>query len=323
MTQSPHHPPGSAFETGIYVVEPDDIARITEPPPPDAAGETPEEALHRELRIKLVQVVSAGAFEPPRLPDVALEIMRAAEDPEVDSDALAKLIHKDQFLAGRVLQVANSAAFRPADRRIYSLAQAIARLGLVGTRDVVVSAAMAQAIYKGPQTLRLRSYWRASVGSAVAFQLIEQVARKNADAAFLAGLMHNIGKPVLVWIIDDLIHSRYGDRIRFDDVADELIHLLHARTGAIIVGTWDAPQGMVDLIAHHHDRLPPKKQRHAVRKLRLANLLWELWEHDPSVAVLNPAMADHSAFQRCGIDRSSAERILARYPARIAAMLAS
>ena len=322
MTSTRPYPIGSAFSTDIYVVEPDDLARLADPKQPPIPADV-QEALHRELSSKVVQVVAAGAFEPPRLPEIAMEVMAAADDPDAGADHLAKLIHRDQFLAVRVLRVANSAAFRPADRRIYSLAQAIARLGFVGTRNVVVAAAMAQAVYSGPRTKLLNNYWRASVGSAVGFQLIDQVSGGNADAAFLAGLMHNVGKPVLVWILDDLIRANYRDTVAFDDVAPELVHLLHARIGAIIVSSWNGPKGMLDLVAHHHDRLPPAKQRKAVRKLRLANLLWELWAADPSVAVLDPGLAEHSAFARCGIEQVAAARILERYPSRIAGMLST
>jgi HD-like signal output (HDOD) protein len=322
VTSTRPYPVGSAFATDIYVVEPDDLARLADPQQPPVPRDV-QQALHRELSAKVVQVVVAGSFEPPRLPEVALQVMTAADDPDTSADDLAKLIHRDQFLAVRVLRVANSAAYRPSDRRIYSLAQAISRLGFVGTRNVVVSAAMAQAIYRGPHAELLESYWRASVGSAVGFQLIEQTTGGNADAAFLAGLLHNVGKPVLVWILDDLIRTAYADRVAFDDVAPELVHLLHARIGAIIVGSWDGPQGMVDLVAHHHDRLPPARQRMAVRKLRLANLLWELWDADPSVAVLDPGLAAHSAFARCGIEQAAALRILERYPGGVAGMLSS
>ncbi len=322
MSEPTRHPLGSAFSTDIYVVDPDDIARIGEPR--TLAGlESPIEALHRELRNSVVGAITSGAYEPPRLPDSALEIMVAADDANTSADTLAKLIHRDQFLAMRVLRVANSAAFRPADRRIYSLAQAIARLGFVGTRNVVVAAAMEQSIYRGPRRALLHGYWRASVGSAVGFQLVERIAGRNADAAFLAGLMHNVGKPVLVWILDDLIDRQYPGRIAFEDVSHELIHLLHARIGSIIIGTWNAPKGMVELIAHHHDRLPPAKQRSAVRKLRLANLLWELWSEDPTVATLDPVLAQHTAFARCGIDEDTARQVLERYPGRIAGMLAT
>jgi len=317
------HDLGSAFSTNVYVVEPEDIERIGNADADQGVTETPQETLNRELRSRVVQQVSAGVFEPPRLPDIAIEIMAAADDPDTSADALAKLIHRDQFLAVRVLRVANSAMYRPADRRIFSLAQAIARLGFRGARDVVVAAALSQAVYQGPRPRLLSSYWRASVGSAVGFQLVERVSGGNTDVAFLAGLLHNVGKPVLVWILDELIQHRYKGQVEFDHVAHELIHLLHARTGAIIVGTWDAPKDMVDLISHHHDRLPPTKQRKAVRKLRLANLLWELWDEDPSVAVLNPSLADHSAFARCGLEQDAARKILERYPERVAAMLAT
>ncbi len=286
-------------------------------------GERADEAVQRELRYKLVQLISAGAFEPPRLPEIATRVMAAADDLDTSIQHLAKLIHQDQFLAVRVLRVVNSATYRPADRRIYTLEQAIGRLGLSGTRNVVVAASMAQAVYRGPRKALMQGYWRASVGAAVGYQVIERVAGKDSEAAFLAGLMHNVGKPVLVWILDDLIERSYRGQVAFEELGPELVHLLHARTGAMIMGSWDAPRGMVELVAHHHDRIPPVKQRRAVRKLRLANLLWELWERDESVAVLDPAMAEHPAFARCGLDEDEAQRILTLYPERIAGMLFS
>ncbi len=321
MTQDHAPRVGSAFETDIYVVEPDQVLGI-EAGRSTSGNSHAREAIHAALRIKVAQVISTGAFEPPRLPSVALKVINTAQDPDSNAAGLSALVHKDQFLAVRVLKVANSAAYGPRDRRIFSLPGAIARLGVMGTRNVVLSAAMAQSVYQGPRKRLLQELWRSAVGGAVGFQLIDSVCGKDGDAAFLAGLMQDIGKPVIVRILDELIRVNHAGEADFGTLAPELLHLLHAKLETIIVRSWDAPRGMVDLVAHHHDRFPPRKQTKPVRRLRLANLLYELWERDQSLEELPGALASHSAFARCGMTKEQARTALRRYPRLVSGMLA-
>jgi HD-like signal output (HDOD) protein len=310
---------GSAWETDIYVVDLEKLAN-------ERAEVTLARSGHRDLtRIVLERaqaMLASGSYEPPRLPELAIELMRVSSDPDVEVEDITHLLAREPFLTMRLLRVANSSLLGPRNRKIANIPEAIVRLGFAETRNVLVAAAIEQAVYQGPRKALMASLWRASVGAAVGYQLTALVMGRPTENCFLAGLLHDVGKPILVRIMEGLA-SEELPRLQgcFDQVAVPVLHMLHAPLGAQVTRTWHAPQALVELVAHHHDRLPPSKMRGAVRRLRLANFLFEAWCQARDESELDPALAQHVAFNRCRLEQRQVQTLLRRYPARLEALL--
>jgi putative nucleotidyltransferase with HDIG domain len=310
---------GSAWDSDIYVV---DLERLGSAVASDTSATLGQDDLIRVVFERAQALLASGSYEPPRLPELALELLELTRQPEVVPEDIARLLSREPFLTMRLLRVANSALVQPSARRIGNIPEAIVRLGFNETRNVLVAAALEQCVYSGPRKPLLSSLWRASVGAAVGFQLTALVTGRPTEDCFLAGLLHDVGKPILVRIMEGLAAEELPELdAHFDAVVGPVLHMLHASLGAQVARSWKAPQPLVELVAHHHDRLPPKRMRGAVKRLRLANLLYEAWCRSEDSSELPPALAAHQAFERCKLSDNQITTLLRRYPRRLETML--
>jgi HD-like signal output (HDOD) protein len=311
---------GSAFDTGIYAVEPASLAQL-ENAPADGDGPSSKADLIRMARHRVWKALNAGDFEPPRLPHVAEEVMRIVQNPDCTVAAISKLLHQDQFLAGAVLRVANSVHYGPrGGGRISQLQRAVARLGLNQTRSTVLSAAMRQSVYSGPHSTRMMSLWRAAIGTAVAMNLLSGVAGKSSEQAFTIGLLHDVGKPVLANVLHRVLEE-FPSEIGFDDLADDVFHLMHARAGAAILNGWRLPQSFAELVDHHHDPVPPAKLQEPAGFLRLADLMYEVFLQEGAKIYGSERLVQHHLVARLGLSEREILQVLALYPGALEGML--
>ncbi len=311
---------GSAFDTGIYAVEPASLAML-EQAPAEVEGEASKTELIHRARHRVWKALNSGEFEPPRLPHVAEEVLRVAQNPDCSVAALSRLLHQDQFLAGAVLRVANSVHYGPrGGGRITQLQRAVARLGLNQTRATVLSAAMRQSVYSGPYTSRMMALWRAAIGAAVAMNLLSGVAGKSSEQAFTIGLLHDVGKPVLANVLHQVLEE-HPSELRFDDLADEVFHLMHARAGAAIINGWRLPSSFSELVAHHHDPVPPPRLQEPAGFLRLADLIYEVFLEEGQGIYGCERLVTHRLVARLGLGERELLQVLALYPGALEGML--
>jgi HD-like signal output (HDOD) protein len=317
---------GSALNTGLYVIDDEELADVQREldqrdEAPVSSLATDPEQLPGLIRQRISAMVSRDDFEPPRLPDIAMEVLHTAEDPRSSAQDLAAIVHRDSFLAGRVLKAANSAMFRPRDRAITRLPEAVARMGVRQVRGIVLAAAMEQTVYQGPHKQLMHELWRASMGAAVGCRLVAHLSRRDADQAFMVGLLHDVGKPVLAWCLDRVLVGELRTMVDYHEVAPPLFHLLHAQVGALIVRGWKLPSGLASIVAHHHDRHPPDEVRRWARTLRIANLLYECWRDSPDDFGEEGMLHNHSLIVRSFREPQAIQRLLNIYPPALETLL--
>ncbi|HSR70028.1 MAG TPA: HDOD domain-containing protein [Acidobacteriota bacterium] len=153
-----------------------------------------------------------GLEELPTVSPVVLKLISVASDPDAGLREVARILQADQSLASKILRLANSPAFGFSGR-IASIDRATALLGL----DLVRSAALSVIVVdlfrdEKDSEMPLCEFWRHSMTCALASEaLADRLGHKNAKEAFLAGLLHDIGKLVLLkW-----------DRQKYDAVLKE------------------------------------------------------------------------------------------------------
>ncbi len=143
--------------------------------------------------------LSAGTFEVPLLPQVANQVMAICADPDCEIRDLTETIKNDQALMAHVLRMANSALYA-ADVPIVSLQLAVNRLGLSTVRDLAVAAACKGAVFRPGRSKKLvHRLFKRAMARGVFSQEIARIRRSNVEVAFLAGLMREIGSPVIVF----------------------------------------------------------------------------------------------------------------------------
>jgi HD-like signal output (HDOD) protein len=199
--------------------------------------------------------MATGQLPVPLLPQVASEVLQAASDDGSDAAQLSRLIHKDPALAARILRISNSAAYRPT-MPITSLQQAIARLGLTTLRQVALAVSVQGGVFSLPGFEgELRALWRHSLATALYSKEIARLRRGNGDEAFLCGLLHRIGAPVVLQAAVNLakplgVSARSLEgRMALFRVASELA----AAAGASIATAWKLPDAVIACMVHHAD----------------------------------------------------------------------
>ncbi len=213
------------------------------------------------------------------LPQVALQIIEVANDPNSNAVDLKRVMENDPALAARVLRCVNSSAFG-VRMKITNLQQAIAYLGQKQIRNLAVTASVNE-LFKQEEiagSYRRSLLWKHLVSVGVCARLIA-MRRKFAafEDVFLAGLMHDIG----IILEDQHAHPFFCDVIRSLPSANSLceaergqLGFNHAQLGAKIAAAWGFPLAVQEAIRFHHASERCRSEEiDKVRFVEIANLI--------------------------------------------------
>ncbi len=194
----------------------------------------------------------------PAMPHVASKVLELSSDPDTSASLLQQVIADDQAMTARILKIANSAMYA-CSRRIKTLSEAIVMLGFNSIRSLVVTSAARNLYTSGGVRMGLkeRLLWEHSIGTAFACRLL--VAERHPalmEEAFLAGLMHDIGKLVLNLQLPDrfeeIVQIVYNENRTFETTERELLGFDHAQVGALLVNKWKLAPILEEVIGLHH-----------------------------------------------------------------------
>lgn len=187
----------------------------------------------------------------PMLPSVALRVIELVSDPDVTVVALASVVSKDQVLASRVIGLSNSAAYA-AMQPATTLIEAMVRLGTVAVRNVVVTVSFASRMHdarvygdRGPQLVNH------AIGTAYIARLLAERVGVDVEEAFMSGLLHDIGKLVILKLAHDY-GRRSGRPVPWEDV-EHAIAERHAAVGGLTLKRWKLPELLIEPVTCHHD----------------------------------------------------------------------
>lgn len=241
--------------------------------------------LPEQLQADMLERIEGGKIELPLLPTVVWEVMELSAADNVDIRRLSDLIHRDQSMAGHVLRVANSPAYM-ARMPIVSLQQAVNRLGTKALGEIAFAVSLQSRVFDAPgYEDEVCSLWGHAVGAAAYAKEIARLRRGNVEGAFLCGLLHDIGKPV---ILQTLVDVQKEAGLRIDPAAvSAIMEAYHTHVGSLIAAAWALPPHVAESIAYHHDYLVAPTCGDAVMVTRLADCL--------SYHVLTPDIFDEDS----------------------------
>lgn len=191
----------------------------------------------------------------PTVPHVATQIIEALDDPETSLDEVRALIEHDASLAARILKISNSSMYSfPTE--IQSLSQAISLVGGRSVRNLVMAVAMRET-YTNFGSLEKLLWEHSMAAGPVAAALARELGAGDPDEAFMAGLLHDIGKTALANGDHDAytsVSARIDELGLFSVEAErEEFGFDHAELGARVAERWQLPPRVVAVIRHHHD----------------------------------------------------------------------
>ena len=226
----------------------------------------------------LLEQIVSSAKDLPSLPAITYRVIKLVDDPQSTAKDLNDVITQDQSLTAKVLRLANS-AYYGFPRRISTVTDAIVLLGFNTIRSLVLSASVYHILEKPLEGYALApgELWRHSQASAMAARLIAQRARyRQPDQAYIAGLLHDIGKVLLNHHLREQYHevvARVGGEKTFIDVEEEVLGFNHAQVGALLAEKWNLPPDLVEAIGCHHQPAAAKKNRELTAITHLADAL--------------------------------------------------
>jgi len=161
------------------------------------------ERLASELEGILLKRIQADQLFLPTMPAVATQVMEILRDPDAGMKEVAQVMERDPVLAARTLRMATSAAFAGAGTKI-TLQEALARLGTKVLKGLLVEASAQKLFVSNTPRINesLRALWEHSVAVGIlARDVLALTGAVDSDSAYLAGLLHDVGKPVVATIL--------------------------------------------------------------------------------------------------------------------------
>jgi HD-like signal output (HDOD) protein len=195
----------------------------------------------------LQQLINDGGIEVPMLSEVANKALLLAQNPDSDATEMAKLIQSDQSLAAHVMRIANSSAYTPMSNLV-SLQQAIARLGMGVISEISLTAAIGSKMFNTPGYEEyVAGVWRHALATSLWAKEVARHCRSNVEVAFLAGLLHSIGRPAILQTIIELA-KKQQIKLTEQDIRQLENNYCH-RLSEKVVNSWKMPTLVIEAIS--------------------------------------------------------------------------
>ncbi len=225
-----------------------------------ATQQTHNVGLPEQAEQLLVERIDKDRIDLPVLPQVAGKVMALANDPSADAARLSALIHHDQALAAHVLRVANSPAYMPRTP-IASLQHAVAMLGVNQLSEIAVTISLKSGAVKVPgHEADLKHLWRHALASGAYAKEIARTRRYNVEGAYLCGLLHTVGKPVVLKTVATIAGELH--RPLDPSLLASLLDGYHSRIGSLIAVEWALPPQVAEAITFYrvYEQAPSHRQ---------------------------------------------------------------
>jgi putative nucleotidyltransferase with HDIG domain len=197
----------------------------------------------------------------PSLPAVVMELLNSIDQDDIDISVLAKKVSHDQALTAKTLRLANSSLYG-LQVKVTTIQQAITYLGFQTTRNLITAAAVTGCFAEGHcPGFDHKAFWRHSIATAACAKVLARQMRFNQDYAFTAGLLHDIGRLVLVACFP----NQYSETIAYREAHDcylleaerTVLGVDHVDAGLALAEHWNFSDTMRLAIGGHHDPEAP------------------------------------------------------------------
>jgi putative nucleotidyltransferase with HDIG domain len=227
----------------------------------------------------------------PTLPSIAQEILTIINDDMVSVDRLEAIIEKDPTLASRVLGIANSAFFGTGGA-VTSVSKAIIRIGFNNVKYVSLGVALMTVLDRNPGKTPLdsrRIYQHCIAVAILGKTLGRQMGLRNADDAFVCGILHDIGLLVLNSYCGEAyqgVMDTFQDRTTLLEAEVAVLGFSHAEIGLWLADKWNLPDIILDTVRFHHQPSAAAENRELVALVHIADCItsrnfYRVSEKDP------------------------------------------
>lgn len=241
--------------------------RSTVPDPGAKQGEA-------RLRALIAKKMSDSNFQVPPMPGVAERILQMGDN--AGSVDLAKIIANDQAITSNIIRIANSAYYGGV-YKFETLPTAITRIGLDQVRILILGFSMLSKEFAGGlyrQECRMLNQHAIACAYLTAL-LSELTGLKEKEDAFLAGLLHDIGKLIIYTVLDQEFQGKkkqeWAQRGWSDEDLKVVLDEYHGNAGAFVATAWRLQPWLQEVVRYHHTFHLAKERPQLVALVGLAN----------------------------------------------------
>src|SRR3990172_4856431 len=205
-----------------------------------------------ELR-RLIQ----SAKRLPTIPVILSKIMTLLEDEMTSAKQLGEIVSADQAIASKVLSIANS-AYYGLSQKVISIQHAIALLGFTAVKNIAIGTSVFSHFSEEGKGsgIDLKALWTHSFATAL---VSEEIGKRTSvvkpEAAFMGGLLHDIGKLILI----NIFHEQYKAAIdmarekscSISFAEDMIFGITHINAGEWLCEKWQLPNEIIQSVRYH------------------------------------------------------------------------
>ncbi len=214
----------------------------------------------------------------PVLPETVTRLMKVTSDPECSVQDVVETIQSDQSLCITVLKIANSALFgRP--KKVDSIKMAVVTLGFNEVQRIAMSKALINSFGKLAKEHKkyIDKFWEHSFVCGMAAWTIARDLHITTDVAFMGGLIHDIGKLIMLeTFADDYAPARWmtthsNEESLYQEL--QMFSFTHDILGGQLLKKWFFPENLITAVAFHHRPGVAAHERSFAHVIQLADLL--------------------------------------------------
>ena len=233
------------------------------------------------------------------MPSVIVKVLNVMKKPTVSMKELGDIVMYDQSLTIKILALVNS-AYYGFSQQISSIQIALSLLGMVKVKNIIVAVAMKPMMSNAGD----KDLWKHSIRVAAGCEYLAKLTKiMDADEAFIAGFIHDIGKLVL-HSTNPKLYAKVIEQVNAGasilDVEKKYFDSDHVRTGSLLAKRWQLPILLANIVSYHHN---PSLSSIPV-PCNLVCAVDKLMQE-----VFNPNLLDKDFFKTLGIDVNDTEEL--------------
>lgn len=200
-----------------------------------------------------IKKITQSLISLPTLPTVAAQLFELVDDEKYQGEALEQIISGDPVLTARLLKMINAKG-----ESVTGIHSAISKLGFEQAKDISMEASMSRVFQLKNSKVDLQKFWDHCSAVGIVARIVAQEYEPNLAAdAFTAGLVHDIGKNVLLQYMGNeferAIALSKNRHCELHLAEKELLGLDHGQIGALLAENWQLPRSISEVIQYHHD----------------------------------------------------------------------
>ncbi|NLB63674.1 MAG: HDOD domain-containing protein [Fibrobacter sp.] len=237
----------------------------------------------QEKKAQYLKRISESLLNLPTLPTLAARLIDLVDHPNTNAATLARFVRQDQVITARLLKMCNS-AYYGLGREITSVHQAVILLGFDMVKEISLGVSVINAFRtkSGFAGFDITGFWdHSSAVGMVARKLAQGWHPTLASEAFTAGLLHDIGKVILIQYMSE----EFAEVVKRAKENNSELYLEereefgtdHGQIGAWLASKWKLPQSLRDVMLFHHNLgACPAENKNLVALVYLADVLCRL-----------------------------------------------